>query len=163
MNMQRWQMTKDTTNIRHHKWTLYLVIVTAVHEKWFDACQIEKPPSSPPPSSLQHRSPVTPSTFYTLAPPTARFCPNRAFCVAGAPDFKPTSSLGRGDADVGTESESRVKELGGVREESFSLVNTEMRHIKSPTATPPSPLSFLRRCWRVGSPPTPAYISNRQS
>lgn len=84
-----------------------------------------------------HRSPVTPSTFYTLTPPTARFCPNRAFCVAGAPDFKSTSSAGRGDADVGAESESRVEVLGGVREESFSLVSINMRHIKSPKATPP--------------------------
>lgn len=79
---------------------------------------------------------MTPSTFHTLTPPTARFCPNRAFCVAGAPDFKPTSSSGRGDADVGAESESRVEELGGVREESFSLVSIDMRHIKSPNATP---------------------------
>lgn len=77
---------------------------------------------------------MTPSTFYTLTPPTARFCPNRAFCVAGAPDFKPTSSTGRGDADVGVE--SRVEELGGVREESFSLVSIYMWHIKSPKAAP---------------------------
>ncbi|MCI4380007.1 hypothetical protein PGIGA_G00235010 [Pangasianodon gigas] len=82
-----------------------------------------------------HRSPVTPSTFYTLTPPTARFCPNRDFCVAGAPDFKPTSSTGRGDADVGAESESRVEELGGIyglpisgRETAFSAAE--------PTNTP---------------------------
>lgn len=87
---------------------------------------------------------MTPSTFYTLTPPTARFCPNRAFCVAGAPDFKPTSSTGRGDADVGAESESRVEELGGVREERFSLESNDMRLIKSPKATP--------------LPPSPSYV-----
>ncbi len=66
------------------------------------AAQKQNPPSL---YTSIHRSAVTPSTFHSLSPPIARFCPNRAFCVAGAPDFKPTSSMERGDADVGAESE----------------------------------------------------------
>lgn len=68
------------------------------------AAQKQNPPSL---YTSLHWSAVTPSTFHSLAPPIARFCPNRAFCVAGAPDFKPTSSTERGDADVGAESERK--------------------------------------------------------
>lgn len=114
-------------------------------------------PSSPP----AYRSPVTPSTFYALTPPIARFCPNLAFCVAGAPDFKPTSSTGRGNADVLEDSESRVEEVGrGTRREFQHRRSIDMRQIKqcklpSPFgANPPFPslLPFLRRRWRIGAP-----------
>lgn len=61
------------------------------------------PSSSSSSSSTSSSSPSsnTPESgdsvyVFTLAPPLTRFCPNRAFCVAGAPDFRPTSSASRG-------------------------------------------------------------------
>lgn len=54
--------------------------------------------SSASSSSPSSNTPESGDSVYvlTLAPPLTRFCPNRAFCVAGAPDFRPTSSASKG-------------------------------------------------------------------
>ena len=65
---------------------------------------------------------------FTLAPPLIRFCPNRAFCVAGAPDFRPTSSARRGKRwrrwKSHREERARVREGGG--RESFTTASTDI-------------------------------------
>ncbi len=51
----------------------------------------------------------------------------------------------------------RARGLGGVRRVSFSIAYTDMKRIPPPPPFYSTPLplrSFLRRCWRVGSPPT---------
>lgn len=99
-----------------------------------------------PPSPLLPTTESGDSVYVTrLAPPIPRFCPNRAFCVAGAPDIKQTSSPERGKADVGAES-PRVRGLGGGSGECFSIANIDMRRIN-----PPRPPFFFR-------PPSPFYV-----
>lgn len=114
------------------------------------------PPHHPPLHHQTHRSPVTPFTFLRWPRPLLGFVQIGLFASPELPISGRRHQRVEGRADVERESpRGEGTAVGGGR---VPPALTLMRGSSLPLALPVflhPPPSVLRRCWRVGSPPTP--------